>query len=506
MIKSMTGFGRCEYAKGERRFVVEMKGVNHRYLDVNIRMPKKLNFFETAIRNLLKQSVQRGKVDIFISYEDLSESQVALKYNETLAGEYLRYFHEMEESFGLENDIRVSTLSRCPEVLTMEEQAVDEEELWNELKQALDGAIRQFVETRGTEGENLKKDLIEKLDGMVKLADQIEERSPQILSEYRQKLETKVKELLADTQIEEGRIAAEVVMFADKICTDEEVVRLRSHILHMKETLQSDESGIGRKLDFIAQEMNREANTILSKANDLETSNIGIDLKTEIEKVREQIQNIDRGGEKELENKGILIVVSGFSGAGKGTIMRALLDKYEETYALSVSATTRDPRPGEVEGREYFFRTVEEFEKMIAKEDLIEYAKYVDNYYGTPRTYVEEQLERGRDVILEIEIQGALKVKEKFPETLLLFVTPPSAAELKRRLEGRGTETPEVIASRMKRAREEAEYMDRYDYLIINDDLNECVEEMHQIIQGEHRRSYRNNAFMEHKKEDLKGE
>lgn len=293
MIKSMTGFGRCEYAKGERRFVVEMKGVNHRYLDVNIRMPKKLNFFETAIRNLLKQSVKRGKVDIFISYEDLSESQVALKYNETLAGEYLRYFHEMEESFGLENDIRVSTLSRCPEVLTMEEQAVDEEELWNELKQALDGAISQFVETRGTEGENLKKDLIEKLDGMVKLADKIEERSPQILSEYRQKLETKVKELLADTQIEEGRIAAEVVMFADKICTDEEVVRLRSHILHMKETLQSDESGIGRKLDFIAQEMNREANTILSKANDLETSNIGIDLKTEIEKVREQIQNIE---------------------------------------------------------------------------------------------------------------------------------------------------------------------------------------------------------------------
>ena len=293
MIKSMTGFGRCEYAKGERRFVVEMKGVNHRYLDVNIRMPKKLNFFETAIRNLLKQSVQRGKVDIFISYEDLSESQVALKYNETLAGEYLRYFHEMEESFGLENDIRVSTLSRCPEVLTMEEQAVDEEELWNDLKQALAGAISQFVETRGTEGENLKKDLIKKLDGMVKLADKIEERSPQILSEYRQKLETKVKELLADTQIEEGRIAAEVVMFADKICTDEEVVRLRSHILHMKETLQSDESGIGRKLDFIAQEMNREANTILSKANDLETSNIGIDLKTEIEKVREQIQNIE---------------------------------------------------------------------------------------------------------------------------------------------------------------------------------------------------------------------
>lgn len=293
MIKSMTGFGRCEVAEGQRRFVVEMKGVNHRYLDVNIRMPKKLNFFETAIRSLLKQSVQRGKVDIFITHEDLSESQVALKYNETLAGEYLKYFQQMQETFGLENDVRVSHLSRCPEVLTMEEQAVDEEELWNELKKALSGAISQFVETRSTEGENLKKDLLEKLDDMLMLTEQIEKRSPQIIAEYREKLETKVKELLEDTQIEESRIAAEVVMFADKICTDEEIVRLRSHIVHMKETLKSDENGIGRKLDFIAQEMNREANTILSKANDLETSNVGINLKTEIEKVREQIQNIE---------------------------------------------------------------------------------------------------------------------------------------------------------------------------------------------------------------------
>ena len=293
MIKSMTGFGRCEVAEGQRRFVVEMKGVNHRYLDVNIRMPKKLNFFETAIRSLLKQSVQRGKVDIFITYEDLSESQVSLKYNETLAGEYLKYFQQMQETFGLENDVRVSHLSRCPEVLTMEEQAVDEEELWNELKKALSGAISQFVETRSTEGENLKKDLLEKLDDMLMLTEQIEKRSPQIITEYREKLETKVKELLEDTQIEESRIAAEVVMFADKICTDEEIVRLRSHIVHMKETLKSDENGIGRKLDFIAQEMNREANTILSKANDLETSNVGINLKTEIEKVREQIQNIE---------------------------------------------------------------------------------------------------------------------------------------------------------------------------------------------------------------------
>ena len=293
MLKSMTGFGRCEVMEGERRFTVEMKGVNHRYLDTNIRMPKKLNFFETSIRNLLKKSVQRGKVDIFITYEDLSESQVALKYNETLAGEYLTYFKKMAETFSLENDIRVSALSRYPEVLTMEEQTLDEEELWKGLKKALDGAIAQFVETRALEGENLKKDLTQKLDGMLKLVGCIEERSPQIISEYREKIERKVKELLEDTQIEESRIAAEVVIFADKICTDEEVVRLRSHVEHMKETLLSDENGIGRKLDFIAQEMNREANTILSKSNDLKISDTGISLKTDIEKVREQIQNIE---------------------------------------------------------------------------------------------------------------------------------------------------------------------------------------------------------------------
>ena len=278
--------------KGSRKYTVELKSVNHRYLDVNIRMPKKLNFFETAIRTLLKTYANRGKVDIFITYEDLSQSQVSVKYNAALAAEYLKYLKQMEKEFGLENDVRVSTLSRYPEVFTMEEQSEDEEELWNELKEALEGAFFQFVETRKAEGGNLKKDILSKLAFLEEQIAFIEERSPQIIAEYRAKLEDKVKELLADTQIEEGRIAAEVILFADKICTDEEVVRLKSHIRHMRNTLEEKE-GIGRKLDFIAQEMNREANTILSKANDLEVSDRAISLKTEVEKIREQIQNIE---------------------------------------------------------------------------------------------------------------------------------------------------------------------------------------------------------------------
>lgn len=292
MIKSMTGFGRCEVQKDSRKFTVELKSVNHRYLDVNIRMPKKLNFFETAIRTLLKSYANRGKVDIFITYEDLSQTQVSVKYNAALAAEYMKYLKQMEEEFGLENDVRVSTLSRYPEVFTMEEQSEDEEELWNGLKEALEGAFTQFVETRKTEGENLKKDIISKLDLLSEQIGFIEERSPQIVVEYRAKLEDKMKELLADTQIEESRIASEVILFADKICTDEEVVRLKSHISHMRNTLEEKDE-IGRKLDFIAQEMNREANTILSKANDIEVSDRAISLKTEIEKIREQIQNIE---------------------------------------------------------------------------------------------------------------------------------------------------------------------------------------------------------------------
>ncbi len=204
-----------------------------------------------------------------------------------------------------------------------------------------------------------------------------------------------------------------------------------------------------------------------------------------------------------MKRKGILIVVSGFSGSGKGTLMKRLLSQYPDTYALSISATTRAPRKGEEHGREYFFISKDEFEKMIVKGELIEYARYVENYYGTPRAYVEQKLDEGKDVILEIEIQGALKVKQAFPDTLLLFVTPPNAAELEKRLVGRGTETMDVIRSRLDRACEEAEGMDSYDYLIVNDELEACVSQMHEIIRGEHHRSFRNEVFIKEIKEDL---
>lgn len=292
MIKSMTGFGRCEIAEGERKFTVEMKSVNHRYLDVNIKMPKKLSFFESSIRNELKKYVQRGKIDIFITYEDFSENNVCIKYNRDIAAEYLTYLRSMAEEFSLDDDIRVSTLSRYPEVFSMEEQMVDEEEIWKVLSKAIDGAAEEFVATRVKEGQNLSDDLLAKLDEMLTHVAFIEERSPQIITEYREKLQERVQEMLKDVAVDEARLVTEVTVFADKVCVDEEIVRLKSHIEATRQTLLEGGS-IGRKLDFIAQEMNREANTILSKTTDLEISNRGIELKTEIEKVREQIQNIE---------------------------------------------------------------------------------------------------------------------------------------------------------------------------------------------------------------------
>lgn len=292
MIKSMTGFGRAEASDSDRKITIEMKSVNHRYFEPAMKMPKKLNIYEAGIRTILKKYINRGKVDIFVTYEDYSESKFCLKYNEELANEYMSIFNYMAEQFDIPNDITVSSLSHYPEVITMEEQSGDDDAVWHLLEKAVENACVQFVESRITEGEKLKADLLEKLDYMTGLVDEIVNRSPGIIEEYRQRLEDKVAELLCDTPVDENRIATEVTIYADKICVDEETVRLRSHIESTKDELIEGGS-VGRKLDFIAQEMNREANTILSKANDLETSNCAISLKTEIEKVREQIQNIE---------------------------------------------------------------------------------------------------------------------------------------------------------------------------------------------------------------------
>ena len=289
----MTGFGRSEVVTDERKITIELKSVNHRYLDLSIKMPKKLSFLEGSIRNLMKTYIQRGKVDVYITYEDYTINNGTLKYNKELAAEYIACLKQIQQDFDLDYDIKVSTLSRYPDILTMEEQSVDEEELWSILEPPVREACEKFVQTRTLEGHNLEKDLLEKLDGLDKKVTRIEERSPEVVNAYRTKLEAKVSELLEDTQIDDNRIAAEVILFSDKICNDEETVRLHSHVKNMKKMLTTETEGIGRKLDFMAQEMNREANTILSKSSDMEISDIAIDLKTEIEKIREQIQNIE---------------------------------------------------------------------------------------------------------------------------------------------------------------------------------------------------------------------
>ena len=292
MIKSMTGFGRSETVTDNCKISVEIKAVNHRYLDLGIKMSRKFNLFESAMRTLLKDYIQRGKVDVFVTYEDYTEEKVSLKYNSSLAAEYMESFKKMEAQFGIDNDVKVSMLARCPEVLTMEQAPEDEEQMWALLEGVVKQAAENFVAARIREGEHLKNDLLAKLDYMLTLVDFIEERSPKVIEEYRRKLEEKVKEMLQINSIDDSRILTEVTIFADKICVDEETVRLRSHIEGMKKELISGGS-VGRKLDFIAQEMNRESNTILSKSTDMEISDQAIILKTEIEKVREQIQNIE---------------------------------------------------------------------------------------------------------------------------------------------------------------------------------------------------------------------
>ena len=288
----MTGFGRCELSEDGKKISVEMKSVNHRYCEIGLRMPKKLNYYESLIRNTIKQYANRGKIDVFISYEDEKEGLAGIRYNRELAATYVGYIRQMAEEFGLSADISAAGLARMQDVIVNDDSAGDEEQLKSLVERAVTGACEKFVETRLAEGEHLKQDIFGKLDGLLDGVAFIEQRSLEIVEEYRNKLNAKIREVLGDTQIDQNVLATELVIYADKICTDEETVRLRAHIKNMKETLNVA-TNIGRKLDFIAQEMNREANTILSKANDMQVSDTAINLKTEIEKIREQIQNIE---------------------------------------------------------------------------------------------------------------------------------------------------------------------------------------------------------------------
>jgi len=292
MIRSMTGFGRSEITEGSIKATVELKSVNHRYLDLNIRIPRRLNYLEASVRAAVKKNVIRGKLDLYISYENAENAALGLKYNRELAEVYVKYLREMEEEFGIKGDMSAISLARLPEVISMEEVNEDQDEIWKHIEPVLLDALAQFNNSRAREGEALRNDLIGKLDEMAWNVKIIKERYPEILAEYEKKIREKLSEILADNTIDESRIASEMVIFADRLCTDEEIVRLSNHITTMKDLLIKGGEA-GKQLDFIAQEMNREANTILSKSNDMRTSGAGIALKTGIEKIREQIQNIE---------------------------------------------------------------------------------------------------------------------------------------------------------------------------------------------------------------------
>ena len=292
MIKSMTGFGRAEAVNELRKITVEMKSVNNRYFDCNIRLPKKYSAFEADVRGILKEYVSRGKVDVFVTEETYAESNSEPVLSEALAAKYADILKEITNIAGVSQEIRACDIARFPDVITLRQTPVDEDELKSQLIDAVRSACEKFDEARIAEGKRLHDDIISKLSGMKANVDEIIAREPEILADYRKRLSDKIEEILGDRTIDEGQLAAAVVIYTDKICTDEETVRLKSHIEQVALEIEKKES-VGRKLDFLAQEMNRESNTILSKAGDLATSNLGIALKTDVEKIREQIQNIE---------------------------------------------------------------------------------------------------------------------------------------------------------------------------------------------------------------------
>ena len=292
MVRSMTGFGRGEAIAEKRKINIEIKSVNHRYLETNIKMPTNFLYLEGDVRQTIKSRIGRGKVDVFISYENNNEDNYNVKVNTVLAKEYLDAYQKVSDSLLIDNDVRCSSIMRSPEVLKLETVDDDEEVVKELVIDATNKAIDELIAVREAEGERLKEDVISKIEAIREDVAFIESKSDLIVEEYRKKITEKVTELLDEADIDESRIVQEVIIYADKRCVDEEIVRLNSHIQAVRDTLD-EEGSIGRRLDFIVQEMNRESNTILSKVTDKELSNVGIHIKTNVEKVREQIQNIE---------------------------------------------------------------------------------------------------------------------------------------------------------------------------------------------------------------------
>lgn len=292
MVRSMTGYGKGEHMANDYRFVVEMKSVNHRYNDISVKLPRFMNELEDAIRKKAMQYIARGNTDIYITFETFSDNDVVVKINEPLAKAYTEKLYELEQKFGVYSKYKLDLVARFADVISVEKAEEQKDVLWETLLPALDEAILKFVEMRQKEGEALVNDILKKRELIQQMTEQIKKRSPIVVKEYKEKLQNRIKELLSGVEADEQRIAMETALFADRSCVDEEITRLESHIIQLKEILQKG-GQIGRKLDFLVQEMNREVNTIASKANDIEITGITIEMKSEIEKIREQIQNIE---------------------------------------------------------------------------------------------------------------------------------------------------------------------------------------------------------------------
>ena len=292
MAYSMTGFGHYEYQEGNEKITAVIHSVNHRYLDLNVKLSKKLSALEMQIRNLVKKQISRGKVDVTISYETTGSAREEICYNPRRAECYIESLRSMAEEFDIPNDITVTKIARLPDVFEMVAVPEDEEHLKAITEKALEGALSSFLTNRSQEGERLVADLTDKIDEMERLVLEVEKREPEIIEEYKSRLRAKIEALMEDTQLDESRLAMEVTIMADKLCVDEEMVRLKSHITQSRETL-AEAGDVGRKMDFLAQEMNREANTILSKSTDVTVADLGISIKTLIEKIREQVQNLE---------------------------------------------------------------------------------------------------------------------------------------------------------------------------------------------------------------------